>query len=218
MEAREKFLTCHTLELNKQRGVVGISPNRGNKKSRYIFMDTYVMKRDLFINLIKNAHKSSSLYTLMDSVNLACQEMDVRAVAHRGFFASITDFKGYYDANLDLIDYKAANSLFDDDWPIYTRTNDSCPTQYFEGANVKASIVSNGCLIEGTIENSVLGRGCVIKKGAVIKNCVILPDVVVGEDTVLENIVVDKHVRITKVKEVKGTPENPGYVKRGDAL
>ena len=124
------------------------------------------MKRDLFINLIKNAHKSSSLYTLMDSVNLACQEMDVRAVAHRGFFASITDFKGYYDANLDLIDYKAANSLFDDDWPIYTRTNDSCPTQYFEGANVKASIVSNGCLIEGTIENSVLGRGCVIKKGA----------------------------------------------------
>lgn len=217
-EAREKYLTCQTLELNKQKGVTGISPNRGNKKSQYIFMDTYVMKRDLFINLIKNTHKSSALYTLTDAVNLACQEMDVRAVAHRGFFASITDFKGYYDSNLELIDYKTASSLFDEDWPIYTRTNDSCPTQYFEGASVKGSIVSNGCLIEGTIENSVLGRGCVIKKGASVKNCVILPDVVIGEDTVLENVVVDKHARITKVKEVKGTPENPGYVKRGDSL
>lgn len=217
-EAKDKFLTCQTLELNKQKGVTAISPNRGSKKSQYIFMDTYVMKRELFIDLIKNTHKSSALYTLKDAVNLACQEMDVRAVAHRGFFASITDFKAYYDANLDLIDYKTACSLFDEDWPIYTKTNDSCPTQYFEDARVKASIVSNGCLIEGTIENSVLGRGCVIKKGASIKNCVILPDVIVGEDTVLENVVVDKHARITKVKEVKGTPENPGYVKRGDSL
>ena len=57
-----------------------------------------------------------------------------------------------------------------------------------------------------------------IKKGAIVKNCVILPDVIIGENTVLENVVVDKHARITKVKEVKGTPENPGYVKRGDAL
>ncbi|MDO4312337.1 MAG: glucose-1-phosphate adenylyltransferase subunit GlgD [Eubacteriales bacterium] len=217
-EAKEKFLTCQTLELNRQKGVMGISPNRGNAKNRYIFMDTYVMKRDLFISLIKNTHKTSAMYTLADCVNLACQEMDVRGVAHRGFFASITDFKSYYDANLSLIDFKTAQALFDDEWPIYTRTNDSCPTQYFEGADVKASIVCNGCLIEGTVENSVLGRGCTIKKGAVVKNSVILPDVVIGEDTVLENVVVDKHAKIIHVKEVKGTPENPGYIRRGDTL
>ena len=72
--------------------------------------------------------------------------------------------------------------------------------------------------IEGTIDHSILSRGCIIKKGAVVKNCVILPDVVIGEDTVLENVVVDKHVRINHIKEVKGTPEHPGYVKRGDHL
>ena len=117
-----------------------------------------------------------------------------------------------------LIDLKTARSLFDPDWPIYTRTSDSCPTQYLEGADVKASVISNGCRIEGTIDHSILSRGCIIKKGAVVKNCVILPDVVIGEDTVLENVVVDKHVRINHIKEVKGTPEHPGYVKRGDHL
>ena len=216
--AKEAFLNCDLLNLNKQKGVISIEKNRGTAKNRNIFMDTYVMKKELFIELVKKAKKISSMYTLAQIVSKECEELDIRGVAHRGYLASITDFKSYYDANLSLIDSKTAASLFNEEWPIYTRTNNSSPTQYFEDANVKYSVVSNGCLIEGTIENSVLGRGCVIKKGAVIKNCVILPDVVVGEDTVLENIVVDKHVRITKVKEVKGTPENPGYVKRGDAL
>ena len=182
--------------------------NRGTAKNRHIFMDTYVMSKELFINLVSKAHKTSSMYSLADIVNVACEELDVRGVSHRGYFASITDFKSYYDANISLIDFKMALSLFEDEWPIYTRTNDSCPTQYFEGSNVKNSIVSNGCLIEGTIENSVIGRGCVIKKGAVVKNCVILPDVIVDTDVHLENIVADKHAKITHVKEVVADPMN----------
>ena len=63
-----------------------------------------------------------------------------------------------------------------------TRTrNDSCPTQYFEGSKVTSSVVSNGCLIEGTVENSIIGRGCVIKSGAIVKNCIISADVVIGK-------------------------------------
>ena len=158
------------------------------------------------------------MYSLSDIVNIACAEMDVRGVAHRGYFASLTDFKSYYDANISLIDFKTALSLFDPEWPIYTRTNDSCPTQYFEEASVKNSVVSNGCLIEGTVENSVIGRGCEIMKGAVVKNCVIMTDVTVGENVHLENLVVDKHARITHVKEVTADPGSPAYIRRGDSI
>ena len=176
------------------------------------------MKKELFIELVQKAHKASSMYSLSDIVNQACQELDVRGVSHRGYFASITDFKSYYDANISLIDFKTALSLFDPEWPIYTRTNDSCPTQYFEGACVKNSVVSNGCLIEGSIENSVIGRGCVIKKGAVIRNSVILPEVTIGEDVHLDNLVVDKHAKISHVKEVIADPGHPEYIRRDDSL
>lgn len=216
--AKEYFLNCNTLELNRQKGVKEFGRNHGSADKRNIFMDTYVMKTELFIELVKKAQKISSMYTLSNIVSKACAEYDVRGVAHHGYFASITDFKSYYNANLSLIDLKDARTLFDDKWPIYTRTNDSCPTQYFEGAKVKSSVVSNGCLIEGTLENSVVGRGCVIKKGAVVKNCVILPGVVIGEDAHVECQVVDKHARIIHVKEVVATPEDPGYVRRGDTL
>ncbi|MGN1267488.1 MAG: glucose-1-phosphate adenylyltransferase subunit GlgD, partial [Dorea sp.] len=216
--AKESHLSCDTLNLNRQKGVLSIEPNRGSAKSKNIFMDTYVMKKDLFIELIKKAQKLSSLYTLVDVINAMSDELDVRGVPHRGYFASITEFKSYYDANLALIDHKAVAGLFNAEWPIYTRTNDSCPAQYFESAEVKNSVVSNGCIIEGTVENCVVGRGAVIKKGAVVKNCVILPDSVVGANAHLENLVLDKHAKVIRVKEIIATPENPGYVARNDVL
>ena len=119
---------------------------------------------------------------------------------------------------MDLIDLKHASDLFSPDWPIYTRTNDSCPTQYFEGSKVTSSVVSNGCLIEGTVEDSIIGRGCIIKPGAVVKNCVISADVVIGKGVHAENLVVDKHARLIRGKRVIASPEKPGYIKRGDTL
>ena len=216
--AKEQFLFCDTLNLNKQKGVLSIEPNRGTAKNRNIFMDTYVMSKELFMNLVKKAKKTSSVFTFADIVDAECSELDIRGVAHRGYFAAITDFKSYYDANISLIDYKSTSSLFDEEWPIYTKTNDSCPTHYVDGADVKASVVSNGCLIEGTIENSVIGRGCTIKKGAVIKNSVLLPDVIITEDAHIENMVIDKHAKVTHIKDIIASPEKPGYVKRSDTL
>lgn len=100
-------------------------------------MDTYIMKTELFIELVYKAKEMSSMFTLSDIVNEECGELDVRGVAHRGYFASITDFKSYYEANMALIDYKSAQNLFHEEWPIYTRTNDSCPTHYFDTASIK---------------------------------------------------------------------------------
>ncbi len=170
------------------------------------------------MDLVKKAANISSLYWFRDIVNDECAELDIRGVAHRGFVACINDFKSYYNANMDLLDYDKAMDLFHTDWPVYTRTNDSCPTQYYTGVSVKNSMVSNGCLVEGDIENSVIGRGAMIKKGAVVKNCVILPGAMIGEDVHIENVVVDKKARIVRKKELLGLVDNPLYVKRNDKI
>jgi glucose-1-phosphate adenylyltransferase len=169
-------------------------------------------------DLIEKAQAVSSMYTLPQIVSLSCDKLDVRGYAHEGYFAAITDLKSFYDANLALLDIEKAEKLINENWPIYTRTNDSCPTQYFEDAEVKHSVVSNGCLIEGTIENSIIGRGCTIKKGVVIKNSVVLPDTRIEEGIHIENQVIDKHSRLIHCKELIATLDAPGYVRRGDTL
>ena len=216
--AKEAYLNCNILNLNKQRGVLSIEPNHGNAKNRNIFMDTYIMKKDLLVDLIKKARATSSAFTLTDIINELHNDLDVRGISHRGFFASITDFQSYYDANMDLINLKTAQTLFDSEWPIYTRTNDSCPTHYYGTAEIRNSVVSNGCQVEGTIENSILGRGCIIHKGAVIKNSVVLAGAEIGEGVHVENQVVDKLAKILHVKEVVSDPALPGYIKRGDII
>lgn len=218
--AKDHYLDCRVLNLNRQKGVLSLERNQGNAKNRNIFMDTYVMSKELFIKLIHKAKEISSLYTLADVINTGCEsgDLDVRGVSHRGYFASITDFKSYHDANMNLIDYKAATELFHENWPIYTRTNNSCPTHYFDTACVSNSVISNGSKIEGTVENSIIGRGCTIKKGAVVKNCVILADTTIGANVHIENFVIDKHAKITRSKELIATADKPGYIKRNDIL
>ena len=216
--AKEQFMNCNVLNLNKQKGVLSIERNRGTAKNRNISLDTYVMSKALFIELVKKAAKFSSMYTLRDIIDDECSELDIRGIAHHGYLAAISDFKSYYDANMRLIDYNTASELFSPNWPIYTRTNDSCPTQYYASSSVKKSVISNGCEIEGTVENSVIGRGCIIKKGAVVKNCVILPGALIGEDVHVENVVVDKSAKLVRMKEVISDPAEPAYIKRGDIL
>lgn len=217
-DARDAYHKCDIVRLNRQHGVLALDRNRGNEAACNISMDTYIMTKELFLDLIAEARSISSLYTLSDIVNVKCAELDIRGIAHEGYFAAITDFKSYYDANMSLINYETAKSLFDAERPIYTRTNDSCPTTFSETSDVKSSVISNGCIIEGVVENSIIGRGCVIKKGTVVKNSIILPDVQISEDTIVENMVVDKHARIIHAKELVADAATPGYVKRSDTL
>ena len=217
-DATTNCLNCAYLTLNRQNGVLALAKNRGNEAERDIFMDTYVMKKDLFIELINKARSLSSMYTLSQIINIECEELDVRGYKHEGYFAAITNFKSYYDANLSLIKYEDTKDLFDEEWPIFTRTNDSCPTHYFDTAEIKQSVISNGCIIEGTVINSIVGRGCVIKKGTVIKNSVILPSSYIEEGIHVENYVVGKHSKVLHCKELVADAETPGYVRRGDTL
>ena len=71
---------------------------------------------------------------------------------------------------------------------------------------------------DNTVENSVIGRGCVIKKGAVVRNSVVLAEVTVGEGVHVENEVVDKWAKLVHKKEIVSPAEQPGYIRRNDTL
>ena len=216
--AKEKFLNCDVLNLNRQKGVQSIERNLGNTKDKNIFAESYVMKKDLFIELVKEAKSISSTYTLAEIVSAKCAELDVRAVAHKGYFAAVTDLKSYYDANLALTDLELAKDLFKDSWPIYTKTTDACPTKVEASGSVKNSLVSNGCVIEGTVDHCVIGRNVTVKAGAVVKDCLVLAYTTIGEGVHIEGQVVDKWVTIKNTKEIVADPENPGYINRDDVL
>lgn len=217
-DAKSRFIDCDTVTLNKQKGILAIEKNRGNAKNKNISMEIYVLSKKLFMTLVDDALKISSLYWFRDIINEKCDELDIRGFQYKGFLAAITDLTSYYEANMELINHEVANDLFNDEWPVYTRTSDSAPTRYYEEAEIKRSVISNGCDIAGHVENTVVGRGCVIGKDAVVTNAVLLPGCVIGEGVHVDNCVVDKEARIVTVKNVKGVCGSPAYVRKGDKI
>ena len=217
--------TCHyrntqVLELNRQGGVESIGRNDGSKDERNIFMDSYVMKKEIFVDLVKKAAAVSSIYTLSDILNVENATLDIRGYQHKeNVFAPIYDLRSYYGANMEMLDYDYGRTVVSEDWPIYTPTTDAWPVHYYAGASVTNSIVANGSQIRGTVENSIVGRGVEIKKGAHVKGCLVLGHAVIGEGVYLENQIVDKWAQVINAKEIIAPdPDYPGYIRRDDVL
>ena len=216
--AKTEFRGCDILQLNRQRGLKSVDKNDGMKDDRNIFMDTYIMSKELFVELIFKATSLSSIYSMEDMLNQESERLDIRGVQHKGYFAAITDFKSYYDANMELLNFAKAQELFSDSWPFYTVTTDASPVHYFKGASIENSMVANGSQIEGAVKNSVIGRQVRIGKGAGIKNCVILGHTTIGDGVHLENQVVDKWAEVIHMKEIIAPSETPGYIRRDDRI
>ena len=212
------YLMCDILSLDENKRVTKFHRNRGKYKNGCISLETYVMDIVTFKQLVKEGRATSSLYSLSDFVRDCAKVMNVGGYQHHGYCACVSTLKAYYDANMEIRKEKHLVKLINDDWPIYTKTNDSCPTLYKEGAKVQNSIVANGCQIEGTVINSVIGRNVVVKKGAVIKDSVVLPDTLIDKNVKLDCAVVDRLAIVTHIKELKGTKENPIYIARGDRI
>lgn len=216
--AKTSFLGCDALQLDKFKTVTAFEKNRGKTKNKNISLECYVMSKELFIELVKKAADTSSLYWFKDILAESCSELTMKGYQVKGFVECLSSLREYYRVSHELIDHKTAQQLFKPDWPIYTQTNDSCPTIFGKTSRVVNSVVANGAIIDGEVEGSIVSRGVTICQGAVVKDSIILPGAYIGENAKLDHVVVDKYAIVHHVKKLEGTDESPVYVERRDRI
>ena len=76
------------------------------------------------------------------------------------------------------------------------------------------SLIANGCIIEGSVENCVIGRRVKVSKGATLKNCIIMQNCTIGENSHLHNVIMDKNVLVENNKDLKGDIEFPLVIQK----
>ena len=91
----------------------------------------------------------------------------------------------------------------------------SPPAKYCEDASVSGSLIADGCIIEGRVENSIIFRGVKVGKGSVVKNCILLQDTYVGDNVKLNCVISDKNVVIKDYRNLSGHPAMPFYIDKG---
>jgi glucose-1-phosphate adenylyltransferase len=182
-------------------------------------METYIINRDVLLNLVEETLKVNPTYSFKDAVKKFANKLfKVRAVEHVGYARSFDSLEHFVEYSFELLDYRYAHQLFLKDWPIYTITRDTTPTLYGTKTNVHNSFVANGAIVEGRVENSIISRNVKIGRGAIIRNSIILSDSVVGENVVVTHAVIDKYCLISDGVRIEGVKGTPKYIEQGKRL
>lgn len=194
-----------------------LSPHLNEGTKANIFINVMVINRQFLLNLVEdsvthgfNSFESDILIKQIDSLKMYQYDF-------KGYYAGIDSMAAYYKHNMELLDKEVRDELFGGR-DIYTKVRDSAPSKYGETAVVKNSLISDGCVIEGVVENSILFRGVKVGKGAVVRNSIIMQDNYIGPNTSLNCVITDKNVVISDTKTLSGCNALPYFIQKGTRL
>jgi len=123
-------------------------------------------------------------------------EDKVYAYPFSGYWVDVGTIASYWETNLALLEEKPGLDLYDPSWVIHTRSKERPPVKLGSSGQSHHSLLSNGCVIDGTVVNSVLSPGVWVEPGAVVRDSVIMNDVVVRTGAVVDRCVLDKEIEI----------------------
>ena len=111
---------------------------------------------------------------------------------YKGLACQIDSIQSYFNFNMSLLNSDVRRQLFPADRPVYTKVRDDLPARYVDECECSNSLIANGCVIEGTVINSVLFRGVKVAKGAVVKNSIVMQDAQIQEGAEIDHCILDK--------------------------
>src|SRR4249919_1389613 len=111
-----------------------------------------------------------------------------------GYWQDVGTIQSYWEANLALLEDQPELDLYDRDWTIHTRSEERAPAQVGPTAQVHRSLISHGCVINGTVVNSVLSPGVRVDVGAVVRDSIVMFDSVIRSGAVVDRSILDKEV------------------------
>lgn len=176
----------------------------------------YVVRRRQLIELIERAAQEGR-HDFVNDILIRYKNLK-RIYGYRtdAYWSNISTVDSYYQTNMDFLKPEIRNYFFKQEPSIKTKIDDLPPAKYNPGAVVKNSLVASGCIINGTVENSVLFKDVFVGNGCVIKNSVILNDVYVGDNTRIENCIVESRDTIRADSSFYGENEVEIVVEKND--
>lgn len=206
--------------------VFSLDDEKNIKKIEYIkerisvdhSLDIILVRREFLINIINETIEQGKISLSRDILMTGLEKYKIMGYKVEGFAEIMDDKKSYYDLNMKMLDSKVRSQLFNRERPIYTKTHDSMPAKYAIGSEVTNSLIADGCVIEGTVKNSILFRNVVVKKGAKVENSIIMQNAVIGKDAFVSYAVMDKISMVEDSEVLCGTKQNTVLLKKGEKI
>lgn len=217
-DGTDKFINCDTLNIDENGRVISIGKNIGKESNCNISMEMYILKRTLFVKILENCISKGENMYVKEALHQEIKELNVNGYAFAGYLGCINSIENYYRISMELLDVEISKELFNKNGYIYTNIKDEPPTKYTEAASVINSMVANGCVVEGSVERSILFRGVKIGKNAIVKDCVLMQKCVIEDGAILHNVILDKNTEISRNKMLCGVPNKPVVIMKNQKI
>ena len=175
-------------EVDKNKKILDFEEKPAEPKSNLASMGIYIFNTDLLLEYLQKLENHDLDFGNHVIPAMIHEERKVYVHTYDSYWKDVGTYDSYLEANLDLIkkSEEVGINLYDQGWKIYTRSEDLAPVRIGVTGSVQNSLICNGCKIEGSVENSVLGPGVTIRKGATVRNSIIFSGTYVDENSHLD--------------------------------
>jgi len=162
-----------------------------NPKSNLASMGVYVFNREVLRNLLKKGDKSNVDFG-HDIIPFALKsDFKVYGYRFKGYFQDVGTIDSLYKTNMDILDNPHFLKVYDySDFPILTKSSNLPPHHIVDSKKISNCLISDGCLIYGEIEHSILSSGVLVNRGCTIKDSIIHSNVKIGANSIIENAII----------------------------
>lgn len=177
--------------------------------------DIFIIKTDFLVDLL-HTKQEAGIIGNVESFLRERISSETNAYEYTGYLNNIFDVRSYYNANMDMLDVQKFNSLMYSNQKIYTKIKNEVPTFYSDTSIVNNSQFATGCMIEGRVEHSLIGRGTTVAEGAEVFDSLILPSCDIQPSATIRCAILDKNVVVDEGVRIEGTAEKPVVVAKGE--
>lgn len=175
-----------------------------NSESRLVSTGIYVIRRRLLIQLIENCVAEDQYDIVSDIIIRNKNNRKFNVFKLDSYWRNVASVDNYYAANMDFLKPEVFDFFFKQYPDVYSKVEDLPPAKYNPGSDIRNSLISSGCIINGYVENSVVFKQAYIGNNVKIKNSIILNDVYIGDGAVIENCIVESHSTINPGDKLGG--------------
>lgn len=179
------------VQMNEESRIVQFDEKPMAASSHTVSCGIYVVRRRQLIELIEKSIEEGRHDFVKD---VLIRYKDVKRIfgyKMKDYWSNIASVESYYKTNMDFLKKEVRDYFFREYPDVHSKVDDNPPAKYNPGSTVKNSLIANGSIINGYVENSVIFKKVFVGDGCVIKNSIVLDDVYLGDNVYLENCIVE---------------------------
>ena len=206
-----------TVKTDEDGRITDIKINETVRGCEKFYSNIMIVGRQFLLSLIDDAVAHGYKSFREDILMRRIKSLKIYAYDFEGYHATIDSLASYFRHNMELLQKPVRDELFGAR-DIYTKVRDSAPSKYGDASQVKNSLISDGCIVEGTVENSILFRGVKVGKGTAVRNSIVMQDTVIGDNVSLDYVITDKNVVIRDRRVLAGCDVQPYFLSKGTMI